>query len=278
MLPLDLVGDVGDDLHRAPQIVPPALPVEHVPVDLAGGDGGVDGEIFVDEPLVVAQVQVGLRPVVGDEHLPVLIGAHGAGVHVEIGVQLLHLDPQAPLLQQTAQAGRRNALAQAGHHTAGDENILDCHIDSSVLELEYWERGDCSVGIGAAFGRQPSQSRLCRARIPIPFVPSGHFPLTRGIGPHGGAKVALSVVCLLPPPLGEVPSAHTGRRGHSLPPKKGEGHPWENLLPTGAPLRLSVIEFVGLILGLAGELQSQLAVGDLVRRRQDDGAVGLAAL
>ena len=84
----------------------------------------------------MAQVQVGLRPVVGDEHLAVLIGAHGAGVHVEIGVQLLDFDPQAPLLQQTAQAGRRDPLAQTGHHAAGDENILDCHIDSSVLELE----------------------------------------------------------------------------------------------------------------------------------------------
>ena len=85
-----------------------------------------------------------------------------------------------------------------------------------------------------------------------------------------------------PPPLaspfgGGAQCAHWAERAF-LTPKKGEGHPWENLLPTGAPLRLSVIEFVGLILGLAGELQSQLAVGDLIRRRQDDGAVGLAAL
>ena len=81
-------------------------------------------------------------------------------------------------------------------------------------------------------------------------------------------------VPLIRPLRGHLPPGE----GKTLPPKIGEGHPWENLLPTGAPLRLSVIEFVGLILGLAGELQSQLAVGDLVRRRQDDGAVGLAAL
>ena len=68
-----------------------------------------------------------------------------------------------------------------------------------------------------------------RATCPIPFVPSGHFPLTRGIGPRGrlpsqsrlrrasspkgGAKVAPSGLCSLPPPVGEVP-----RRG-------GEGRP-----------------------------------------------------
>ena len=37
----------------------------------------------------MAQVQVGFRPILGDVHLPVLVGAHGAGVHVDVGVQLL---------------------------------------------------------------------------------------------------------------------------------------------------------------------------------------------
>ena len=80
----------------------------------------------------MAQIQVGLRPVVGDEHLPVLVGAHGPRVHVQVGVQLLDLDPQAPLLQQTAQTGRRDALAQTGHYAAGDENVLHCHNDPSI--------------------------------------------------------------------------------------------------------------------------------------------------
>ncbi|MDD7248749.1 MAG: hypothetical protein SOV32_03615, partial [Oscillospiraceae bacterium] len=31
-----------------------------------------------------------------------------------------------------------------------------------------------------------SQSRLRRASIPTPFVPSGHFPLIGGIGPWKG--------------------------------------------------------------------------------------------
>ena len=125
-VPLDLVGDVGDDLHRAPQVVPRPLPVQHVPVPLPGGHRGVHGEVFVDEPLVVAQVQVGLRPVVGDEDLPVLVGGHGARVHVEVGVQLLHPHPQAPLLQKPPQGRRRDPLTQPGHHAPGDKNI-SCH-------------------------------------------------------------------------------------------------------------------------------------------------------
>ena len=92
----------------------------------------MDGEVFVDKALIVAQVQVGLGPIVGDEDLPVLVGAHGARVHVQVRVQLLDLYPQAPLLQQAAQRGRRDALAQAGNHAAGDKNVLHCHVDPSI--------------------------------------------------------------------------------------------------------------------------------------------------
>ena len=35
-----------------------------------------------------------------------------------------------------------------------------------------------------------SQSRLHRASIPTPFVPSGHFPLIGGIGPWKGSQVS----------------------------------------------------------------------------------------
>ena len=86
---LDLSRDVGDDLHRGAQVVAPALPVQYVPPDAAGADGGVAGEVLVHEALIVPQIQVGLGAVLCDEDLPVLEGAHGAGVHVEIGIKLL---------------------------------------------------------------------------------------------------------------------------------------------------------------------------------------------
>ena len=75
---LDLVGDVRDDLHGAAEVVPVPLLADHLVVDRAGRDVGVAGEVLVDEALVVAQVEVGLGAVVGDEHLAVLERAHGA--------------------------------------------------------------------------------------------------------------------------------------------------------------------------------------------------------
>ena len=69
---LDLVGDVGDDLHGLAEVFAGALLVQHVPVDLAGGEVGELVEVLVDEALVVAEVEVGLRAVLGDEDLAVL--------------------------------------------------------------------------------------------------------------------------------------------------------------------------------------------------------------
>ena len=120
----DLVGDVGDDLHRAAQKRALTLPVEKIPVYPAGGHGAPARQALVHKPLIVAQIKVGLRAVVGNEHLAVLIGAHGAGVHIQIGVEFLVPHPQTPLLQKAAQRRRADALTQSGHHAACHKYIF----------------------------------------------------------------------------------------------------------------------------------------------------------
>ena len=72
---LDLVGDVRDDLDRAAEVVAAALLRDHGLVDAAGGHVGELGQVLVDEPLVVPEVEVGLGAVVGDEDLAVLVRA-----------------------------------------------------------------------------------------------------------------------------------------------------------------------------------------------------------
>ena len=52
-------------------------------------------QILIDITLVVAQIQVSFGAVIGDEHLAVLIRAHGTGIHIDIRVQLLSGDPQS---------------------------------------------------------------------------------------------------------------------------------------------------------------------------------------
>ena len=124
---LDGVGDVRDHLDGAAKEVSLALARDEALVDGTGGEVGVAREVLVNEALVVAQVQVGLLAVLGDEDLAVLERAHGARVDVEVGVGLLHHDLVATSLEQTAQRGRRDALAKGRYDAAGHENVL-CHV------------------------------------------------------------------------------------------------------------------------------------------------------
>ena len=69
-------------------------------------------------------VEVGLGAVLGDEDLTVLERAHGARVHVEVGIQLLHHDVQTARRKEIPEARSRKTLAERGDHTSGDEDVL----------------------------------------------------------------------------------------------------------------------------------------------------------
>ena len=75
---LDFIGDVGNHLHRFAQIIAAPLLGDDLFVDPAGGPVVVAGKFGVSEAFVVAQVEIGLGPVVGDEDLAMLEGRHGA--------------------------------------------------------------------------------------------------------------------------------------------------------------------------------------------------------
>ena len=120
----DLIGDVRDDLDGGAQIFPFPFLIDDGLVDFPGGHIGRFGQIHVDEAFVVAQVEVGLRAVVGDEDFAVLVRAHGAGVDIDIGIEFLDGDFIAAVFQQTAERGRGDAFAQRRYDAAGDENVF----------------------------------------------------------------------------------------------------------------------------------------------------------
>ena len=94
---LDLVGDVRNDLHGPAQVLAAPLLLDDRQVDLAGGDVVEPRHPLREEALVVAEVEVGLGAVVGDEHLAVLLRVHRARIDVEVRVELLDgdLEPRA---------------------------------------------------------------------------------------------------------------------------------------------------------------------------------------
>ena len=105
---LDLVGDVRHHLYRPAEVVAAALAADHSVVDTAGGHVGGAARVGVGEALVVAQVQVGLGAVLGDEHLAVLVGRHRARIDVDVGIELLQAD-----CQRRASTSRRPIEAAA---------------------------------------------------------------------------------------------------------------------------------------------------------------------
>ena len=134
---LDLARDVRDDLHRGAEEVALALLGDHAVVDLAGGGVVQAAHVFVDEALVVAEIEIGFRAVLGDVHLAVLVGIHRPGIDVDVGVELHHRDAQAARLQQPAERGRRDALAQRRDDAARDKDVFRLFMTGVLRPLRH---------------------------------------------------------------------------------------------------------------------------------------------
>ena len=121
---LDLIGDVGNHLYGASAVIPVPLFVQDGPVYFSRSHIGIAIQTFVDKPLIMSQIQVCLRAVIRDEHLAMLNGIHGTGIHIDIGIKLLHGHMIPSGLEQSAQGGCRDPLSQTGNHTSGHKYIF----------------------------------------------------------------------------------------------------------------------------------------------------------
>ena len=102
--PFDLVGDVRDHLDGVAEVLAASFLGDDGRIHLPGGDIGRSGQVAIEEPLVVADVEVSFGSVLGDEDLAVLERVHGARVNVEVGVELLHRDVQPARSEKLPQA------------------------------------------------------------------------------------------------------------------------------------------------------------------------------
>ena len=132
---LDFVGDVRNHLHRRTQVVAATLLGDHAFIDAAGGEIAVPARGRAHEALVVAQVEIALRAVVGDEHLAVLERTHGARIHVDVRIQLDHRDLETAGFEDCAQRGGGDALSQRGNDATSGEHILG-HGEPVVEEFD----------------------------------------------------------------------------------------------------------------------------------------------
>ena len=78
----------------------------------------------IHHPLVVAQIEIRLAPVVQHVDLAVLVRAHEASVDVDVRVQFDGRDPKAMAAHQGADGRRRHAFAQGTANAAGDHDVF----------------------------------------------------------------------------------------------------------------------------------------------------------
>ena len=121
---LDLIGDVGDDLDGPAQVLAVAFGGDHRGIDRPGGRVGVPGQVLVDEPFVVTEVQVGLTTVIGDEDLPMFKGVHRSRIHVDVWIELLDDNPKTALLEEASEGGGSQALTERTRHPSRHEDVF----------------------------------------------------------------------------------------------------------------------------------------------------------
>ena len=120
----DLVCDVGDDLDGGAQVFTAPLLGDDGVVDAARREVVEPGHAGGAEALVVAEVEIGLCAVVGDEDLAVLQRVHRTGVDIHIGVEFEETDLEATGLHDGAERGGDDAFAERGDDAARDKNKL----------------------------------------------------------------------------------------------------------------------------------------------------------
>ena len=79
------------------------------------------------EALIVPQIEIRLRAIVGHEHLPMLKRAHRARIHIEVRIKFHQVHAQPARFQQTTDGGRGQPLAQRRHNAARHKDVLCRH-------------------------------------------------------------------------------------------------------------------------------------------------------
>ena len=103
---------------------------DHGQVDLPRRVVAIACQFAGSESFVMAEVQVGLGAVIEHVDFAVLVGAHGAGIDVDVRIQLLHSHAEATLFKQHSERGGRQAFAERANDAAGHKDMFG-HGDES---------------------------------------------------------------------------------------------------------------------------------------------------
>jgi hypothetical protein len=84
---LDLIGNVRNHLHRFAEILAAPLLADHGFVNLAGSEVVDLLHLGSDEAFIVAEIEISLCAIIGDEHFTVLERTHRSRIHIDVRVE-----------------------------------------------------------------------------------------------------------------------------------------------------------------------------------------------
>ena len=134
---LDFVCDVRNHLNRGTEVLSAALFVKNIPVYFSRGQVRIFTEIFVDETLVMTQVKISLRSVLGYEYFSVLKRAHGSRIHIDIRIQLLSRNFKSSGFQESSQGRGGDTFTQSRYDSACNKNIFSHKMPPVITILSY---------------------------------------------------------------------------------------------------------------------------------------------
>ena len=109
---LDLVGDVRNHLHRPAQVISAPFRRNHIRIDAPRGPVIRLARMHAGEAFIMAKIKIGFRAIIGDENLPMLIGAHRPRIDIEVGVKLAQPNLVTARLQQRAERSGSDTLTK----------------------------------------------------------------------------------------------------------------------------------------------------------------------
>ena len=72
----------------------------------------------------MAEIQIGFGAIVEHVNLAMLVGRHGSRVDVEVRIEFLGDDLEAPMLEKSPQRGAGEPFAERRDHAAGDKDVF----------------------------------------------------------------------------------------------------------------------------------------------------------
>ena len=123
---LNFIGDMRDKLHGSAQIIPSPFFGNDRAVYRTCCEIRVLIEINPCKSFIIAEIEVGFRPVPCHEHLTVLEWVHRTSIRVEIWVDFDHHNLEPTIDEQATQRCRRYSFSDARDYTASYEDVL-CH-------------------------------------------------------------------------------------------------------------------------------------------------------